>query len=163
MSEIILKYNPKGHPGRFERKAFVYVGEEDAPAAILRLSVSVERGADYSGMFPISMGNIRMRCSEVRLKRGVKAVERCAFVNVSDKALRLECEKAMLPACVTFMAEPEVVAPGEEGRIVISYDPSKGGERNRVPVIVKGLGVPPSQSTITVIMNEKYIYIYEQI
>ena len=40
-SQIRVTYNPKGHPGRFERKVFVYTEGEDDPAAILRLSVYV--------------------------------------------------------------------------------------------------------------------------
>lgn len=149
-SEITVSYNPKGHPGRFERKVFVYTGNESSPSAILRLSVDVERGADLSGLYPVAMGNIRLRRTEIALQKGVRAVERCVFVNVSDKPLRLQCDKAMLPSCLDFRVEPEVVVAGEEGEIVIEYEPSKGGERGRMPVILKGLGIPPSQSAIVV-------------
>jgi hypothetical protein len=59
-----------------------------------------------------------------------------------------------MPACLGFITEPETVGAGEEGEIVISYDPLKGGERERMPVILKGMGVPPSQSKITVIIKK---------
>ena len=154
-SEIVVRYNPKGHPGRFERKVFVYLGEDSSPAAVLRLSVNVESGSDMSGLYPVSMGDIRLRRTEVNVCRGVKAVENCVFVNVSDRPLRLECERMLLPKCLDFKTEPEVVAPGAEGEILITYDPSRGGEKARMPVIIKGLGVPPSQSAITVNLNEK--------
>ena len=149
-SEIVVAYNPKGHPGRFERRVFVYIDEETAPAAVLRLNVEVERGADISGLFPVPMGNIRLRRTSVELRKGVPSVERCVFVNVSGKPLKVQCETAMLPECLEFRTEPEVVVDGEEGEIVITYDPLKGGERGRMPVILKGMGVPPSQSTISV-------------
>ena len=61
----------------------------------------------------------------------------------------------MLPSCLNFRVEPEIVNAGEEGEIIITYDPAKGGVRDRMPVILKGLGVPPSQSTINVIIKEK--------
>jgi hypothetical protein len=154
-SEIVVRYNPKGHPGRFERKVFVYTDDMQSPSAILRLSVEVERGKGYEGLYPISMGAIRVRRNEILVKRGVQAVEKCVFVNVSDGPLRLLCEKAMLPSCLTFKVEPEVVNAGKEGEIIITYDPAKGGVRDRMPVILKGLGVPPSQSTINVIIKEK--------
>lgn len=148
--EILVRYNPKGHPGKFERRVFVYVGEDEAPSAILRLNVDVEMGSDLSGYYPVSMGRIRLRRSEIELTKGVKAVERCVFVNVSDSSLRLECEKGLLPSCLTFRTEPSVVPSGGEGEIVIEYDPSKGEGRDRMVVMLKGLGVPPSQSAIVV-------------
>lgn len=154
-SEITVKYNPKGHPGRFERKVFVYVAGEEAPAAVLKLSVNVENGSDMSGLYPVSMGSIRVRRNEVDFIRGVKAVESCVFINLSDSPMRLECERALMPICLSFSTEPEVVGPGEEGRILISYNPAAGGERPRMPVMIKGLGVPPTQSAITVIVKEK--------
>lgn len=153
-AEIVVNYNPKGHPGRFERRIFLYVGAESAPAAVLRLNVDVERGDDLSGLYPISMGNIRIRRKEVAVKKGVHSVERCVFVNVSGKPIRLQCETAMLPPCLKFKTEPEVVVADQEGEIVITYDPTKGGERDSMPVLIKGLGVPPSQSTIVVTVKK---------
>lgn len=154
-SEIIVTYNPKGHPGRFERKIFVYADGDDAPISALRLAVEVERGADKTGLYPIGMGNIRVRRNSVDFIKGTKAVETCAFINVSDKTLILDCDAFLLPSCLTFRTEPQVVSPGEEGRLVISYDPSKGGEKQNMPVVIKGLGVPPTQAAISVNMKEK--------
>lgn len=149
-SEIRVKYNPKGHPGSFERKVMVYLEGDEAPSAVLKLEVNVERGSDLSGLYPISMGNIRLRRTRIELNKGVRAVERCVVMNVSDKPLKLDCEKFMLPPCLSFEARPATLPSGAEGEIIVSYDPGKGGERERIPVILKGLGLPPSQSTITV-------------
>ena len=149
-SEILVSYNPKGHPGRFERRIFLYTGDEESPSAVLKLNVVVSRGKDKSGLYPVSMGNIRIRRNEVSFQKGILSVERCLFINVSDKPLTLECQKALLPACLDFQVKPQTVEPGAEGEIIIKYDPSKGGERNVMPVVIQGLGVPPSQSAITV-------------
>ena len=152
-AEVVVRYNPKGHPGAFERKVFLYTDDSPTPAAILRLSVKVDRGADLAGLYPVSMGNIRVRTREVILNKDVRTTVRCVFINVSDKPLKLECEKAMLPSCLAVKSEPELVAGGQEGEIVITYDPSKGAVRPKMPIMLKGLGVPPSQSTITVTVN----------
>ena len=40
--------------------------------------------------------------------------------------------------------------PINEGEIIISYDPAAGGSREMMKVILKGLGVPPSQASVTV-------------
>ncbi|MBR4298577.1 MAG: DUF1573 domain-containing protein [Bacteroidales bacterium] len=152
--EIQLMYNPKGHPGRFERKVFVYTEAHEDPAAVLRLSVEVNNGADMSLDWPIQMGTIRLRNDVVEFRSGVRAVERLCFINLGAKDLKLECETSFLPQSLTFRCDPEIVQPGQEGQIVIKYDPSaEGAERNAV-VILKGLGVPPSRSSVKVVIND---------
>ena len=147
-AKINVRYNPKGHPGRFERKVFVYTQEGNNPAAILKLSVDVSTGSDYSTLWPIQMGGIRLRTTEATFAQGKKAVETISFINVSGKSLRLECETAFMPACLSFSCEQ--VENGKEGAIQITYDPSKPGARESLKLILKGLGLPPSQSSITI-------------
>lgn len=153
-SIVSVRYSPKGHPGRFERKVFVYTQEGNAPAAVLRLSVEVAAGQDISSEWPVQMGTIRMRRSSVDFLRSVKAVETVRFINVADKPLELECETAFLPDCITFLVEPSVVGKGQEGQIKIGYDPSRPGSRDNMKIILKGLGLPPSGSSLTVRLRD---------
>ena len=147
-AEIAVRYNPKGHPGRFERRIFVYASGVNDPAAVLKLTVNVENGKDLSGVWPVQMGPIRLRRSSVEFVRGRKVVEKLRFINLSGKPLKLQCEKTFLPDCLDFAAD--MVEDGQEGEIVISYDPSKPGVREQMKVILKGLGLPPTKATITV-------------
>ena len=148
--EITVKYNPKGHPGRFERKIFVYTGGYKSPAAILRLKVNVEVGADISGTYQYPMGKLRFRRTEITFRRGEKAVENCACVNVSDAPVKVACNKYLLSSALKFTAQPEILQPGQEGTIVVEYDPSVVEDRNELLIMLNGLGVPPSQSVIKV-------------
>lgn len=152
-AEISVRYSPKGHPGRFERRISVYTQDGSSPAAVLKLAVTVENGADPSGLWPVQMGCIRLRRSEVTFRSGGKAVETVSFVNLSGRPLALECERMMLPACLSFSTQPKVLEDGAEGSIVLEYDPSKGQERESMQVMLKGLGVPPSQSSIRIRMK----------
>ena len=147
-AEISVKYYPKGHPGRFERKVFIYTQEGNDPAAVLRLSVDVASGSDYSTEWPLQMGGIRLRRGDVTFVEGQKAVETVSFINLTGKTLKLECEEMFLPECITFSSEH--VADGVEGVMTIEYDPSKPGARENVKLILKGLGLPPSKSSITI-------------
>ena len=147
-AEITVRYNPKGHPGRFERRIFVYTSGEGDPAAVLKLTVNVENGKDLSGEWPVQMGPIRLRRSSVEFVQGQKAVEKLRFINLSGKPLKLQCEETFLPDCLDFTTD--MVEDGQEGEIVISYDPSKPGAREQMKVILKGLGLPPTKATITV-------------
>ena len=147
-AKINVRYNPKGHPGRFERKVFVYTQEGNSPAAILKLSVDVSNGSDYSTLWPVQMGGIRLRTTEVTFAQGKKAVETISFINLSGKPLKLECETAFLPACLSFSCK--MVENGKEGMMQITYDPSKPGAKENLKLILKGLGLPPSRSSITI-------------
>ncbi len=149
-AEIIARYDPKGHPGRFERRIFIYTHDHADPAAVLNLKVTVSSGDDLSDEYPIQMGHIRIRRNTVSFREGVKAVEKLRFVNLSGKPVALECERHFLPEAVGFKTRPEIVAAGEEGEIVITYDPAAGRTGKRIPVIIKNLGVSPGQSTINV-------------
>ena len=147
-AQITVRYNPKGHPGNFERKVFVYTQEGHSPAAVLKLSVDVSIGEDHSTQWPIQMGGIRLRSTELAFPKGKKAVETLSFINLSGKPLKLECESAFMPECLTFSSEP--VEDGAEGTIRISYDPSRPGARDSFNLILKGLGLPPSKSSILI-------------
>ena len=149
-AEIIVRYNPKGHPGKFERKIFVYTGKGDAPAAVLKLSVDVDRGADKSSVYPILMGRIRLRRGSVMFPAGRLAVERIPFVNVSNKEIALRCNEMLLPDCLDFRTEPEEVGPGQEGEMIITFNPAKGQVKENMMVVLDGLGLSPSRSSIKI-------------
>ena len=152
-SEILVRYNPKGHPGRFERRIFVYTDNDNGPAAVLKLSVEVSTGQDLSADWPLQKGGIRLRRGSVEFVEGVRSVEKIRFINLTGKDLNLQCEESLLPPCLSFRSEPEMVKDGQTGEMVISYDPSKQS-RSSMKIMLKGLGVPPSQSAIEVKMNK---------
>lgn len=159
-AEISVRYNPAGHPGKFERKVFVYTQDGNDPSAVLKLSVDVSAGACLSGEWPVQMGSVRLRRSEVTFKAGEKAVETLRFINAGDRPVSLDVDRDFLPAClsVTFSSAEAssqsslsmIISPGEEGVIKISLDPSMTGVRETMKVILKGLGLSPSQSSITI-------------
>ena len=147
-SAVTVTYNPKGHPGKFERKIFVYTQDGDVPAAVLKLSVDVENSMDISGLYPVAMGKIRLRRAAVRFTKGKDAVEKIRFVNVSGRVLRFDCDRTFLPECITFYAPP--TRPLDEGELVIRYDSSKPEAREKIKIFLNDLGLPPSQSSLTV-------------
>lgn len=152
-AEIRVRYNPKGHPGRFERRIFVYTGGGNAPAAVLKLSVDVESGRGEKESWPVQIGKIRVRSKEIHVQKGMRDVRKVRFVNVSDLPLKLACEEMFLPPCLEFSVYPVEVAPGKEGEMVLTYDPEAGKSGGPVRLILKDLGVPPSQATMTVIFD----------
>jgi hypothetical protein len=147
---VTVRYNPRGHWGRFEHKVFIYTQPGNAPAAVLKLTLDVASASDKTGMYQVHMGFIGLRTSEVVFRKGTPAVENLNFINMGPDPLTLECEKMFLPACMKFETRPETVAAGEEGVMVISYEPTGEQERDHVPLILKGLGTTPGKSTIKI-------------
>lgn len=148
---VKVVYDPKGHPGSFERRIFVYTDGNIQPSATLRLSVKVSSGADKSGEFPVDMGKIRLRSKEIKVSARNRSVQTLVYMNVSDAPVTLRCEDMLLPGSLQFRSEPETVGKGEEGQIVITYDPTADVKRRKEYLLVlKDMGLPPSQSSIKI-------------
>lgn len=148
---ITVTYNPKGHPGKFERKVFVYTQDGAVPAAVLKLTVDVENSLDIAGQYPVSMGKIRLKRAAVRFTEGKDAVEKLRFVNVSGRVLRFDCDRSFLPECILFYAPP--TRPLEEAEMTIRYDSTKPGAKEKITVFLNGLGLTPSQSSLSVYID----------
>ena len=147
---LTVRYDPKGHLGRFEHKVFVYTRQGTSPSAILTFSVEVESSSDKSGLYHVQMGTLRLRNTEVIFRKGQRGVEVLKFLNQSGKPMKLECEQMFLPDDIRFETRPEVVEDGGEGEIVLTYEPTGDEPRNEVPLILKGLGVSPGKSTVKI-------------
>lgn len=148
---ITARFNPKGQAGKSEKNIYVYTGKGNDPAAVLKLSTYVENVMDVSGQFPISMGGISLKRNIVRFRKGEASTVSIPFVNVSGRSLKFDCDRALLPACLGFYAEP--LRPLKEGVIRISYDPSKGEGKDEMIVLLQGLGLAPSKASIKVILE----------
>jgi hypothetical protein len=131
-----------------------YTMDGNNPAAILKLQVHVRDSEDFSTLYRHQMGCIRLRRPEVTFLEGEKAVEKIPFVNLSGKPLKLQCDTAMLPGCLSFSVAPSVVEDRGEGEIIISFDPSKP-HRPLMMVMLKDLGVSPSKASIKVNVNKE--------
>ena len=149
-TQLTVRYDPKGHWGKFEHKVFVYTQPGNAPAAEIRLSVEVSSSADKAGLYKIQMGSIGLRAAEVTFTKGKKGSESLNFINLSEKPLKLECEEMFLPDYLKFEVHPQTVEPGGEAKMVITYDPTAEPTRNEVPLILKGIGTTPAKSTIKI-------------
>lgn len=157
--KISVTYYPKGHPGKFERRIFVYTDLSDKrPTAVLSLSVNVRQGADRSYWFPHRMGSISMKVKEFTFRSDMKDVVCLDFLNSGDVPVTPGIAEEFLPDYIRAWCETPGVEPGKEGEICISFDPDRfAGSRAagagtggpvRVPLILEGLGVSPGASTI---------------
>ena len=181
--KVTLRYDPKGHPGRFERKVYIYgyagdssgevVGdhsevEQNRLMAVLKLNVEVEVGADLSRTWPVELGNVRLKRSEARFVEGEKSVVSLRLINVSDRPVTLVPEAMFLPKCLSVEPSRLVLKPQEVKMLDIVYDgtvlgtvtgkvgtvTSKENGTVEAKLMLRGAGVPPSQSVIRIFIDK---------
>lgn len=68
----------------------------------------------------------------------------------ADDTLRISVDTLLLPPCVRAEFVPAVLAPGGVGELTVRFDPSAGRAPRRLPVMLRGLGLPPAQGSVTV-------------
>ena len=154
---MTVTYHPKGHPGSFDRRIFVYTQLSDKmPTATLHLTGTVIASERTDGDYPYAMGALRLKQQSVRLAPERLQNERIECLNTGGKAMRPRCDEHLLPPGITFRCEPATLAPGAKGDLVIGFDPAQATRRPPVqlPLILEGPDVPPSGRTLQIRFEE---------
>ncbi len=154
---VKIVFNPRGRSGTVDTNAFVYTTQSVTyPVAKLTLLGNVIDENEWRHL-PCSMGVLRLKRKELSfepLQAGKSPQMRIPCANTGERPLRLFSR--LLPAFVTFSTEPEEIAPGEEGDIIITIH----GEKlpTVVPstfrVVVDGVGGRLSDRTINVTIEK---------
>ncbi len=144
-ARITVTYHPKGHPGSFVRKIFLFTQlAENAPTAILELAGEVIPSARPSYAYPHARGNLLLKQEEIRFDGDRLQAESIECLNGGNDTLRIHIDERILPPCVRAEFHPEKLPPGGIGELTIRFDPKAGRAPERVPVIIQGGGTPAS-------------------
>ena len=142
-SSVKLTYYPKGHPGDVMQRVFIYTNlSSSTPSAVLTLSGKVTPSSDHSGDYPRSRGDLLLRRDTIILEGDKPQTERIACLNDGSRVMRLEVDDFSSKG-LKICTEPEVLAPGEAGDLVISYTPEIDGKKPLwLKLYIKGLALP---------------------
>lgn len=80
-------------------------------------------------------------------RRGVESIE---CLNGGKDTLRISVDTLLLPPCLRAEFAPAALAPDGVGELTIRFEPSAGRAPQRMPVVLRGLGLPPAQGSVTV-------------
>ncbi len=152
-AELTVTYYPKGHPGAFERRIFVYTQLGDKlPTAVLSLTGRVTASESPVADYPCRMGALLLKRDVVRMSGTVVQQERIACMNGGGEPLEVKVNKALLPDYIMVTVERTPVEAGGEFDIVVDFDPArvKATLPTQLPVVLEGLDLPPSRRTLTV-------------
>ncbi len=159
-ASLKVTYHPKGHPGGFVRRIFVYTNlSESKPTAVLELAGRVTPSVLPTDDYPVAMGGLLLKRRTVSFDGGSRQTERIECLNAGDKPLKVSADAKALPAGIKV--EPLSIAPGETADLVLRFYPAaaentaSGGFTApklpaSVPVFLKGIDLPPTKCMITI-------------
>lgn len=150
-SEVTVTYHPKGHPGRIQRKIFLFTQlSASLPTAILELTGQVVPSTRPTYAYPYAKGKLLLKRQELTFDGSTLSTESIECLNAGDDTLHVEIDRRLLPPCVKAVFSPGKLAPGGLGELVVRFDPAAGRAPQRIPLFLKGLGLAPGQSSITI-------------
>lgn len=154
---VTVTYHPKGHPGRFVRKIFIFTQlAGNAPSATLELAGEVIPSARPTYAYPHAHGNLLLKQEEIRIEGTRPQVETIECLNGGNDTLRVRIDTRILPPCVRARFAPEALPPGGVGELTVRFDPAAGKAPGRIPLFLRGLGLQPGQSTVMVRIAAPY-------
>lgn len=146
-----VTYHPKGHPGHFQRKIFLFTQLSDkAPTAVLVLAGQVVPSTRPTYAYPHVRGPLLLKQEEVLLDGGTPQVESIECLNGGNDTLRVRVDSNLLPPCIEAEFAPAELAPGKLGELTVRFNPAAGRAPQRIPVVLQGLGLSPGRSSVTV-------------
>ena len=118
-------FDPHNRPGNFN-KAVIVTTNGEKPTIVLRFTGKVlPKEKTIEDIFPRKMGDIRLKSSHLSFTRiGPDEVktEELGVVNTSDEKVTIDFDR--VPKHIKIKLMPETLNPGQEGKIVATYDAS---------------------------------------
>ena len=156
---VTVTYHPRRHPGNFHRRIFVFTQlSAQRPTAILDLTGHVTPSSALPAAdYPYAMNGLRLKQREVRMDGTQRRTERIACLNAGRQPLRITADSLLLPPYVRFVCAAATLEPRATCVLIFRFHPAKAPERlpEQVPVILRGLGLPPVQSTVRILFGER--------
>lgn len=123
---IKVTYNPQSRPGAFTKNVNVYTNTQPSVTVLTIKGQVTPHEKTTEELYPREMGPLRFKSNFLSLgtMTNVQKMDgELEFINSSNAPAKLGLYRA--PDYVTVKFEPETVAPGKTGKIVINYDAAK--------------------------------------
>jgi hypothetical protein len=155
--KVALKYYPRGHAGRVSQRVLLYTnGSAEQPSAILHLRGVVTASADRSDDYPYCRGTLRLRQERVVFDGEGQQVLRIACMNGGSSELRPMVDTLLTSKVLRVWFEPSILAPKQEGDMMVEYRPNevKEGAEN-LKIYLKLPNISPRQGVVEVLIEKK--------
>lgn len=156
--KVALKYYPRGHAGRVLQRVLLYAnGSTERPSAILKLRGMVTASADRSDDYPYTRGVLRLRQERVMFNNNEDAkIQRIACMNGGTSELRPKIDTLLTSEGLQVRFEPQILAPKQQGYMIVEYSSSKIKEvAEELKIYLKLPNLSPRQGVIEVSVDKK--------
>jgi len=120
---IKVSYNPQNRPGAFTKNVSVYSNTEPS-VTVLTIKGNVEpKQLTIDEQYPREMGSLRFKSNYLSLGSMVNTEEKSdilEYYNPTDKDASIAVYRA--PGHVNISFDPQLVAPGKTGKMIVKYD-----------------------------------------
>lgn len=160
---LTLVFNPRGRPGRFSKGVAVRLSSQPSRTSLIVEGTVRASDATLNRRFPTLAGPLRLSNHLLPLGEVAKDSSRNGILtayNASSDTLSLATIDA--PASLSVQFTPATLPPGEECRIMVTFDASKCNDCmgvTEIPLRVSATPVNPTESStmsvarITVVAN----------
>ena len=154
---VVLKYYPRGHAGNVMQRVLIYTNvATDLPSAIMQLKGVVIASADRSDDYPYIRGTLRLRQDMVRFEGKKRQIVRVACMNGGSTVLQPKIDTMLTSKGLQVRFEPSILAPKQEGDMVVEYVPHEADAATMTKKIYLRLpGISPRHGVVEVLVEKK--------
>ena len=155
---ITVTYNPTGRPGTFTKTITVFSNATDEQLVLTIRGEVIPKESAESYVYPVSFGLLHSKAKVVQMNnvdKGKMQVRALDVKNTSNSTLKPTIEN--LPVYLSASVYPEILKPGEEGKITFTFNSKNctqwGPTADDVYVILNGQKKFSDEYKITVVGN----------
>lgn len=151
--DIEATLNTAGRSGRFSHNILIYTSKDKMlPTLRMRIEGEIINNDTWLHL-PVEMGCLRLSRNSLvldNIRVGARRSERIACANSGEHTLHISATSTI--EGLTLRCEPEMLMPGAEGDIVVSYEPTVElpVPELRTALIVEGVEASPTQRMINI-------------
>lgn len=154
-------YNPQNRPGKFN-KTITILSNAENPTAILRIEGSViQKPLTIADNYPQQMGSLRLKSNHIAIMKIKNTEIKTGSLDViNDGSENIKIAFENIPLHILIKAEPEVLKPGETGKITATYDATKKNDWgfiiDRVDVKINDSNDPRNRLSVSATIEEDF-------
>ena len=158
---IQVAYNPKNRPGNFTKSINVYSNTQPSVTVLTIKGKVAPHVKSLEELYPRVMGPLHWKSVYLSLgsmfTNQIKT-EELEYLNTTDKPIELGVSR--VPEYISVEFKPQVIEPGKEGKMVITYDATKknafGTVSERVYLLLDGEKQSSYAVTVSVALKEDF-------
>ncbi|XOV90909.1 MAG: DUF1573 domain-containing protein [Bacteroidota bacterium] len=127
---VKAQYNPRNRPGQFRKSLQVTSNAVGGNNTLFIEGYVKPAPRSVAEELPLKMGGLRIKYKSLNLGRmtNEKTIQKSFEVyNDGEATIELQNERGLVPEYITISLQPEELAPGSAGKLMVAFDPKKKG------------------------------------